>query len=229
MLGLLIGLAATWLLLRFEGKSLAVLGFNAPAARATQFAVGFLVAALFAIAQQSGISLASGVPWKLNPELSTALVRSSLRSNILSVLTEELLFRGYFFYQAIRFFGPQRASLLGAAAFGVYHWFSYGLLGNPVAMVFVFLFTGAFGYMTCRAFVATGGLALPIGVHLGWNLLISLGFSGNGFSGKGILVPEAKMVTQALASIGLNIVVPLLLVASVAWAMRPVRTAASPP
>jgi membrane protease YdiL (CAAX protease family) len=229
MIGLLIGLAATWLLLRFEGKSLGVLGFNAPAARATQFAVGFLVAALFAIAQQSGISLASGVPWKLNPELSTALVRSSLRSNILSVLTEELLFRGYFFYQAIRFLGPQRASLLGAAAFGVYHWFSYGLLGNPVAMVFVFLFTGAFGYMACRAFIATGGLALPIGVHLGWNLLISLGFSGGGFFGKGIFVPDAKMVARDLSYIGLNIVLPLLLVAAVTWAMRPVRTAASPP
>ena len=160
--------------------------------------------------------------------LSTTLVVQSLRSNILSVLTEELLFRGYFFYQAIRFLGPARASLLGAAAFGVYHWFSYGLLGNPVAMVFVFLFTGAFGYMACRAFIATGGLALPVGVHLGWNLLISLGFSGGGFFGKGIFVPAAKMVARDLAYIGLIIMLPLVLVAAVTWAMRPVRTPESP-
>lgn len=222
MLGIAVLLAASWLLLRFEGKGLGVLGFNAPATRATQFTVGFLVAGLFAIAQQSGLSLASGVPWTLNLELSTELVKSSLRSNVLSVLTEELFFRGYLFYQAIRFLGARRATLLGAAVFGVYHWFSFGVIGNPVPMIFVFLFTGAFGYMACRAFIATGGLALPIGVHFGWNLLISLGFSGGGFFGKGIFVPPGttKMIVNGWPAAGLNIVIPLLLVGAVSWAVR---------
>ena len=41
------------------------------------------------------------------------------------MLYEELLFRGYLLYQAMRLLGARRAVLLDAAAFGVYHWFSY--------------------------------------------------------------------------------------------------------
>ena len=51
--------------------------------------------------------------------------------------------------------------LIDAAAFGMYHWFSYGVVGNPVAMIYVFLLTGAFGLMWARAFVVTGSVAAP--------------------------------------------------------------------
>jgi membrane protease YdiL (CAAX protease family) len=51
-----------------------------------------------------------------------------------SVVHEELLFRGCLLYRAVRWLGPWRAVWLDAAAFGIHHWFSDGVLGQPVAM-----------------------------------------------------------------------------------------------
>jgi len=50
MIGLIL-IAVSWLLLRAEGKSLSVLGFNKPFQRGIEFAIGFFIAALFASTQ----------------------------------------------------------------------------------------------------------------------------------------------------------------------------------
>jgi hypothetical protein len=159
------------------------------------------------------------VPWRLNPSVDAALIVRSLRWNVNSVAYEELLFRGYLLYQVIRRLGTRRGVLLGAAAFGVYHWFSYGVIGNPVMMAFIFAFTGAFGLMLALAFARTKSIALPFGLHLGWNLVSYLGFSA-GPLGLGLLVPgngAARMEAAGLPDFLLDMVLPMLLVASVTW------------
>jgi uncharacterized protein len=210
-------LAVSWLLLRLEGKGLGALGLNAPALRARQLAAGFLVAGLAVVMQQLGLAAVAEVPWRLNPDADAALLGRSLRWNVNSVLYEELLFRGYLLYQAIRRLGARRGVLLAAAAFGVYHWFSYGVVGNPVMMAFVFAFTGAFGLMLALAFARTRSIALPVGLHLGWNLVSYLGFS-TGPLGPGLLVPGnglARMESVGLPDFLLEMVLPMVLVASV--------------
>lgn len=210
-------LAISWMLLRLEGKGLGVLGLDAPWLRARQCAAGFLVAGLAVVVQQLGQAAVAEVPWRLNPAADAALLASSVRWNVNSVLYEELVFRGYLLYQAIRWLGARRGVLLAAAAFGVYHWFSYGVIGNPVMMAFIFVLTGAFGFMLAFAFAKTKSIALPIGLHLGWNLVSYAGFS-TGPLGPGLFVPgngAARLEVTGLPSLLLNLVLPLVLVAGV--------------
>ena len=210
-------LALSWILLRLEGKSLGVLGVDAPVLRLRQFGAGFLVAGLAVVIQQLAHAAVAEVPWRLNPAADAARLARSVRWNVNSVLYEELLFRGYLLYQALRRLGARRGVLLGAAAFGVYHWFSYGIIGNPVMMAFVFVLTGAFGFMLAFAFATTKSIALPIGLHLGWNLVSYLGFS-TGPLGPGLLVSgngAARLEATGFPSLLLNLVLPLVLVAGV--------------
>jgi membrane protease YdiL (CAAX protease family) len=212
-------LAVSWVLLRIEGKGLGAIGVNAPGARLRQFAAGFLVAGAAAVLQQLGRSVVAGVPWQLNPSLDAALVLEHLRWNTNSVLYEELLFRGYLLYQGIRWLGRRRAVLLDAAVFGIYHWFSYGILGEPVMMGFIFLYTGAFGLMLALAFAGTKSVAAPIGLHLGWNLVTNLLFSG-GPLGRAIYFPAngaAAIEVSGAGALLLEIGLPLLLIVGVSW------------
>jgi hypothetical protein len=210
-------LAISWILLRLEGKGLGVLGLDAPVLRIRQCGAGFLVAGIIVVLQQLGHAAVAGVPWQLNPAADAVLFGRSLRWNVNSVLYEELLFRGYLLYQAIRRLGARRGVLLAAVAFGVYHWFSYGIVGNLVMMTFVFILTGAFGFMLALAFAKTRSIALPIGLHLGWNLVSYVGFS-TGPLGAGLLVPgngAAHMEVTGLPNLLLDLVLPLGLVAGV--------------
>jgi hypothetical protein len=89
------------------------------------------------------------------------------------------------------------------------------LVGNPVMMAFIFVLTGAFGYMLAFAFAETTSIALPIGLHLGWNLVSYLGFSTGPF-GAGLFVPgngAARLEATGLFSLLLDVALPLLLVA----------------
>ena len=212
MIGLIL-LLVSWGLLRWEGKGLDALGFNQPRLRLQQFAGGLAVTGVAATLQQLGNAWATGDAWQLNPQLSAGLVFTQLRWIINSVLYEELLFRGYLLYLAIRFLGARNGVLLSAAAFGVYHWFSFGVLGNPVAMAYVFLLTGAFGGMCAFAFAETKSVAAPIGLHLGWNLITYLLFSA-GPGGPAILIPAsgvARLKATGAAGLLLGLGLPLVL------------------
>lgn len=216
-------LAASWLLLRLEGKTLAVLGLNQPRRRIAEFALGFAVLGVASAVQQLGLAAAAGDPFVRSADGSLGALLSGARFVINSVLYEELVFRGYLLYQAIRWLGPTRAALLSASAFGVYHWFSYGILGAVVPMLYVFLLTGAYGYMWARAFVATGSVLAPIGLHLGWNAIAYLGFSA-GPLGRGLLIPASGAVPIQVGgwpSLLLNVLMPLgltvLLVRACRW------------
>jgi uncharacterized protein len=67
--------------------------------------------------------------------------------------------------------------LLSAAAFGIYHWFSYNILGNPVQMTIIFLTTGVAGYIFAMAFQRTHSMYLPFGLHFGMDFAMMALFS----------------------------------------------------
>ncbi|WP_201770126.1 CPBP family intramembrane glutamic endopeptidase [Mangrovimonas yunxiaonensis] len=73
--------------------------------------------------------------------------------------------------------GTKRGVLISAIAFGIYHWFSYGVLGNIMAMILVFIGTGLMGYAWAWAFSKTKSIMLPFGLHLGWNFVYNTIFS----------------------------------------------------
>lgn len=218
MIGLIL-VTLSWVLLKIEGKGLYTIGFNAPRARLRQFAVGFLVAGAVVALQQLGRSWVADIPWQLNASFDTTLLFEHLRWNTNSVLFEEFLFRGYLLYQGIRWLGMRRAVLLDAAIFGIYHWFSYGLFGNPVMMAFIFLYTGAFGLMLAIAFARTGSVAAPIGLHLGWNMVSYIVFSAGPLGPALLIPPEGTTAIEPAGWEGalLDIGLPLLLIVSVIW------------
>src|SRR4051812_36283220 len=108
-------LALFWLLLRIEGRSLASIGIDQPRRRSRELAFGFGFMGAVAAVQQVGLSVASGDRFMLNPTLSPVAVLDNLRFTINSVLYEELVFRGYLLYQAVRFLGRRWAVAVDAA------------------------------------------------------------------------------------------------------------------
>lgn len=178
MLGILVEIALSWLLLYFfEQKSILTLGFLPVLKRLRQFLFGFLATAvLCALAQLLESSLKSS-SWVLNDAITATTFLQSFWWDIKSVLTEELLFRGAILLILIHRIDATKSILISAAAFGVYHWFSFGVIGNPMAMLFVFIGTGLMGYAWAWAFSKSKSIMLPFGLHLGWNFCFNTIFS----------------------------------------------------
>lgn len=129
--------------------------------------------------------------WVLNPELTINLVLEGIRWNITSVLFEELIFRGVLLYILIKKAGFSKAIIISAIAFGIYHWFSFEILGNITPMIFVFFITGIMGLLLAYAYAKTLSLYIPIAIHLGWNFTQQFVFS-DGPIGNGIFIPINK-------------------------------------
>ena len=92
--------------------------------------------------------------------------------------------------------------VFSALAFGVYHWFSYGIIGHPVQMFFVFLLTGTWGLMFAYAYALTKSMLLPIALHLGWNAVNLLVFS-QGSIGDQLFVGVGGEEIEGWVSLGL--------------------------
>ena len=92
-------------------------------------------------------------------------------------------------YILIQKIGSKRSILISAIAFGIYHWFTLGVLGNILAMILVFIGTGIMGYAWAWAFSKTKSIMLPFGLHLGWNFLNNSIFS-KGPLGNGVLISQ---------------------------------------
>ncbi|MDE3250076.1 MAG: CPBP family intramembrane metalloprotease [Bacteroidota bacterium] len=200
MLGILVQLTLSWLIIwLYNRKGLSVLGFGITGKRFFYFLLLFLVTAGFCA---SGFLLKMYLghqSWQLNPALSLKLVWDGFWWNLKSVLFEELIFRGVLLYILLDKIGTTKAILVSAAAFGIYHWFSFGVLGNPLQMIIVFLMTGTMGLLLAYAFSKSRSLYLPIGIHLGWNFTQIFVFS-NGPIGKGIFIPvgDASFRTDSM-------------------------------
>lgn len=89
---------------------------------------------------------------------------------------EELMFRGYAFQTVLKAFGAWATILPFAVLFAVAH---AGNLGStPVSLANTFLWGVVFGL----AYLRTGRLWLPVGLHTGWNwALPALGINLSGF------------------------------------------------
>jgi uncharacterized protein len=188
MIGILIQLALSWLLVWFFDRSnLSVLGLVPTKVRLQHFAIFLLIAAAFST---SGFMLKMWIAeqrWQLNPAWTSALIVDGVWFNIKSVLYEELIFRGALFYILIKKLGVTKSIWISATAFGMYHWFSQGSLGDPMSMLITFVVTGAMGLVLAYGYSKTQSLYVPIAIHFGWNVVQQVGFS-NGPIGKRLLI-----------------------------------------
>ena len=172
MIGVLVQLAISWILLWFvEKEHLSALGITPTKKRISQLSLGIALAVVCSVAYFSLALVVESKGYEINPHFTFISFLKGIYWVLNSVLFEELIFRGALLYIAMKRMGVMKACLLSAICFGVYHWFSFGVWGNPVPMIFVFLMTGIWGFMFAMSFVKTKSLYLPIGLHFGWNFV----------------------------------------------------------
>lgn len=178
MIGILGAIAISWLLLYLiEKKSILVLGFLPIAKRLKQFLIGFIITGILCVLVQYLEAYLKSSVWVMNENITDRVILKSFWWDVKSVLTEELIFRGALLYILMQKIGSHKGILISAIAFGIYHWFSYGVLGNVIAMILVFIGTGLMGYAWAWAFAKTKSIMLSFGFHLGWNFIYNSIFS----------------------------------------------------
>ena len=213
MIGILVAIAISWILLYLIAKkSILALGILPISKSLQQFGIGFLVTSLLCFGVQFLEGILKSSEWFLNQEISANLILEMFVWDLKSVITEELIFRGAILYLLIKKLGILKGILISAIAFGIYHWFSFGIFGNIIPMVIVFIGTGLMGYAWALAFSKTESIAMPIGLHLGWNFTFNTIFS-NGPLGNGILLSASdKIISDWFSLIGLWVVPLIVLV-----------------
>lgn len=212
MIGNLILLGLSWLLLYgFKKQHLNALGIIPTPTISRQFLAAFVFSALLCAAVQYIDAASSGVQWQLNENFRAGLLLQGFWQDLQSVLFEELIFRGAILYLLIQWGGRQRALWISAVAFGVYHWFSYGILGQLVPMVVILLGTGLMGYAWALAFIKTRSILVPLALHLGWNFVYNSIFS-RGPWGDMLLVTSGTPESSALLSTLVGFFLPMLIV-----------------
>ncbi|PHN02024.1 CPBP family intramembrane glutamic endopeptidase [Flavilitoribacter nigricans] len=224
MIGILVAIAISWLLLYFfEKQHILALGLLPVTKRIRQFLTGFLITGLLCImAQYLEAFLRSGI-WVLNENISGATIARSFWWDVRSVLTEELIFRGALLYILIRRIGTAKSILISAIAFGIYHWFSFGILGNIVAMILIFIGTGLMGYAWAWAFAKTRSIMLPFGFHLGWNFFYNTVFSKGPLGELLLVLQRAEELTDTTSLLNFltgMILVPILVLLYVKYFVK---------
>jgi membrane protease YdiL (CAAX protease family) len=164
-----------------------VLGFKPTWSRMTDLFLFMIVSAFLAATAYWWREYFGNEVWRRNPEFSFMLLVDGIWWNLKSVLFEELIFRGVLFYIMMVRIGVWKAILVSSIAFGIYHWFSYDIIGNPVQMIYIFFFTGLVGVLYAYGYVSTGSLYAPIGMHFGWNFTKIFIYS-DGPIGNGLLI-----------------------------------------
>src|SRR5215217_3829553 len=182
MAGIFVELILSWILLWLICKKhLSVLGVKPTTSRLFHLGIGLLIAASCCTVHQIMTTAFVNNSWTTNNQATGKVILESLRWTFVSVLYEELIFRGALLYIAIKKLGVLKACLLSAVCFGIYHWFSYNLFGNPLMMVITFSMTSIVGLSWAFAFARSGSLYLPIALHFGWNLFNTVVFSNGNF------------------------------------------------
>jgi membrane protease YdiL (CAAX protease family) len=189
VLGLFV-LIASWICVRLEKGRLPNLGLRLDgrwwrgAFRGAGLGMGLiLLSALIVLAM-------GGFHWERD---AAATLRGLLAGAWLYVgvaLSEELLFRGYVFQRLIKGMGEWPAQILLALLFAAAHWGNPGMSG--ATKVWATLNIALAAVMLGLAYVKSGSLALPMGLHFGWNWaqgnLLGFGVSGT-TSQPGLLHP----------------------------------------
>jgi membrane protease YdiL (CAAX protease family) len=185
----------TWIALRLEKKDLDVLGLRPVPERFVQLVLGLSLTIALSIFVNLLFSQSANFEWVRNPHFNVDQIPSATYRTFNSVVFEELIFRAYALYKLNKLFREKVAVFSTSIAFGIYHWFTMGALGNFAMMIWVFFYTGLWGAMFAYCFTRTGTVLLGTGLHWGWNFLEQVVFVKQG---EGLLKPLTSTQTQYL-------------------------------
>jgi len=177
-----LGLFISWWAVRLEGAGLASLGMRLDGRFFREWGWGVLAGAAMIAACAGAVCAWAGV--RLSPAAGPTLaVATKLMVVFLGgSIFEELLFRGYAFQRAIRGIGVWPAIVVFGLLFCVAH-VPGNLEVGPALLTVAMANLFANSVLQSLLYLRTGSLALPIGLHFGWNLLQhSLGFGVSGIT-----------------------------------------------
>ena len=163
----------------WERGRLSDIGLNWCGASRRNLAIGFgggVAAGLLVTAGPLLCGFAALTPDAGNPRNWGSLIFVSAML-LFGAFGEELLFHGYAFQALLKSFGAFSALLPISVLFAAAHWGN--LNTSPLSLINTFLWGLLLGF----AFLRSGDLWLPIGVHFGWNWTLPLfGVNLSGFA-----------------------------------------------
>jgi membrane protease YdiL (CAAX protease family) len=182
-------LVVTWICMRLRRQSLAEVGFNMDYKWFRQLSAGMGIGSLQIALIVLLMFFAGGVQLTVNTQVMTSTILISLYAFLFSVLMEEILFRGFIFQRLIDGIGVWKAQISLAILFAIGHVTNPEV--NQDTIIFATLDIALGAILFGLAYIKTKSLALPIGLHFGWNAAQGniFGFSVSGYEQSGILLP----------------------------------------
>jgi membrane protease YdiL (CAAX protease family) len=183
-------LLVTWVCVRLRRQPLASVGLGLNRAWAWQFGLGSLLGGASA-------ALAVGLLWftdaarlELDPSRGLEALVIGLYLFAAVAVLEELLFRGFAFQRLVGGIGFWPAQVSMGLLFAIGHWGNPGMSGTIQIVATVEIALGA--VLLGLAWQRSQSLALPIGLHLGWNWVQGqiFGFAVSGTGQAGWLQPQ---------------------------------------
>lgn len=178
-------LLATWACTLLRKESLSSVGFQLDQRWTKEIFFGTLIGVSLILATTGLIWAIGGVRFELDPIRSFGSLAYGFYVFLFVALFEEILFRGFIFQRLLDGAGIWVAQIVLALLFAFGHWDNPGMEGATKFWASLDLALGAvlLGLAYCR----TRSLALPVGIHLGWNwaqgYLLGFGVSGTDHSG----------------------------------------------
>ncbi|MUP45297.1 CPBP family intramembrane metalloprotease [Gramella sp. BOM4] len=200
MLAIVICLIGTGIIIALTKTKPSVLGIKPNRKRLLQATAGFGFAFLAGLIYYGLCLWLLKADWEINPLYDFSEMLTAAFWTLRSVLFEELVWRGILLYFLMKYLGARTGILISAISFGIFHWFSYEILGNYGQMLAVFLLTGIAGIMFGYAYKLTGSLYLPVSLHFGWNFVSIVIFS-QGPLGDQLLLVTTQNELEGLISL----------------------------
>ncbi len=182
-------LLVTWICVRLRKESLSSIGFVLDRRWAREMGLGSFLGIASALIVVAMIWAVGGVRLELDPARSLSVLTDGIYIFIFVALFEETLFRGFVFQRLVSGAGVWIAQLTLGLVFATSHWGNPDMQGATLIWATIELFLGA--VLLGLAYLRTRSLALPIGIHFGWNWLLGhvLGFGVSGFEQAGWFRP----------------------------------------
>lgn len=178
-------LFSTWACTLLRKEPLASVGFQLDRRWIKEISLGTVIGIGLIIAATGLIWITGGVRFELDPVRSLGTLAYGFYVFLFAALFEETLFRGFIFQRLLDGAGVWVAQIALALLFALGHWDNPGMEGATKFWASLDLALGA--VLLGLAYIRTRSLALPVGIHLGWNwaqgYLLGFGVSGTDHSG----------------------------------------------
>lgn len=232
-------LVVSWLAVRLEGRPLASLGLRLDRRWALEAVLGTLGGLLIMVLTALLLWSLDGFHWVSAPSPALRAVLMAGLTYAAVAAAEELSFRGYGLQRVALAIGPLGGQLIFALIFALVHAGNPGIRGaDSLLRTVALLNIGLAGLILGLAWQRTSSLALPMGIHLGWNWaqesLLGFRVSGSSEAVQGVFRPFLHERPQWLTGGGVGLegsvvctgVCVVVLVGLLAWKGRPASEAA---